>query len=178
MRIENETQVNESIAKLKKVIKLTRDNSFLADVNIEAKKALEIAERCVNFGIYTESNALEYGCGIYIMVGSINDTRYNPEKPEELLKISFPTGAYIFGKRYDVEYFDKFFEELKNCEPDYIDTLNNALYYKPQNARRAWEHYKTVYKKYMDGNKERQKEWKLEQAKKEYERLLKESKGE
>ena len=178
MIIKNEEQVKESIEKLKNVIKLTQDNSFMSDVCREAKRALEIAERCVNFGIYSENNSLEYGCGIYIMKGSMNDKRYNPKKPEELLKISFPTGAYIFGERYDKAYFERFFDELKECEPDYIDTLNKALYYKPQNARKAWEHYKTVYKKYMDGNRERQKEWKLEQAKKEYERLLKESKGE
>jgi hypothetical protein len=145
------------------------DNSYLSGLLHDAKYLLEVAKRCVKFQIYNESQSLGYGMGIYTMK-YIYDDRF--KGPEELLKISFPTGAYIFGEHYDKEYFKEFWEELKECEADYIDEANKELFYKPENAKKAWEHYQTVYKKYREGNKKRMKKVQLQEAKKRYEKLL------
>ena len=173
MRIENQDQVNESIPVLKKIVKMTKDNSYLEDVYRNAKAAIKNAERCAKFGIYTTSSNLEYGCGIYLMQRIPNVKEYDTEHPEELLKISFPTGAYIFGNHYDTEYFEEFYNELLEVEPDYHDRLNNALYYKPDKSKKAWEHYRETYKKYVRNNRERCKKFELEEARKKYEALLK-----
>lgn len=173
MRFESDEQVNTSIPVLKKVVEMTKDDTYMEDVYRAAKCALKNAERCKRFGIYSTNNGLEYGCGIYLMHNIPNDKTYDEAHPEELLKISFPTGAYIFGERYDTEYFDEFYDELLEIKPDYHDRLNRALYYKPQNAKRAWEHYRETYQKYMRNNRERVKVWELNEAKKEYEALLK-----
>ena len=65
---------------------------------------------------------------------SWSDDDLQPED-EMLLQISFPTGAYIFGnnsafstKDYPVEFFNKFFNELKSYKPKYTDSHNHNLY--------------------------------------------------
>lgn len=170
MTIENPEQVKESIPILQTIVNLTDDNKFMADIHNAALQALTVAKRCVSFGIYRYNNYLGFGKGIFIMK-NINDERYDPEHPEELLKISFPEGPLIFGKRRDMEYFNDFFKALQEVEPDYIEPANHALYYKPEKAAKAWEHYEKTIMEYMDGNVVREKAWRLEQAIKEYERL-------
>lgn len=172
MRIESNEQVYKSIPVLKKIVKMTKDNPYMEDVYREAERALKNAERCERFGICSRGNDLGYGCGIYVMHHICNVETYDETQPEELLTISFPTGAFIFGDRYDTEYFKEFYSELLEVEPDYHDTINHALYYKPEKAKKAWEHYREIYQKYMRNNGERIKEWKLEQAKRKYEELL------
>lgn len=161
-----------AIPVLKQIREQCGDNYWLQDIAKRCSSWLEDFDRCQMFDIWSTDRNLEYGCGTYKMdyisnVGHIDK--------QWLLEISFPTGAFIFGERYDTEYFNKFFDELLDGEvkPDYVDRLNKALYYKPDKARKAWDHYKAVYKKYMNGNKERMKEWKKAKLRKELEELEK-----
>jgi hypothetical protein len=48
---------------------------------------------------------------------------------EWLYVICFSTGAYIFGQEYPTKTFQAFFNELKQFEPKYIDSMNTSLYF-------------------------------------------------
>lgn len=80
----------------------------------------------------------------------------NGKKPkgESLIKFSFPTGAYIFGRDYPTIFFKRFFLELKSFNPDYCDTTNTALYFKLENAKEIYNNYDSILKKYYELNKE------------------------
>lgn len=96
---------------------------------------------------------------------------------EELFEISFPTGAYIFGNKYDKELFDEFFEELKNgTNYKYIDELNHSLYYSFENdkAYKAYDYYKELMKEYHKKYKDRKKEQDIKELKIKLEELERE----
>lgn len=91
-------------------------------------------------------------------------------KDEWLLKIGFPTGAYIFGdyfkSEYPVETFDVFFDELKSYGPKYCDTANHSLYFSSDNARRVYEDFDEIFNRHKEGvvnEMKRQKKLQLEQ---------------
>lgn len=79
------------------------------------------------------------------------DDGRQPYDGEILLCISFPTGAYIFGDDYKREYFESFFDELKNIGPKYIDRANHSLYYEIGVAKKACNAMNALYKKYREG---------------------------
>ena len=69
--------------------------------------------------------------------------------------ISFLTGAFIFGDDYEGQrqLFQDFFQELKNYKPDYLDTANQYLYWKIKNAKKIYENFDEILKKYYELNK-------------------------
>lgn len=90
---------------------------------------------------------------------------------EYLFTVSFPTGAYIFGEDYATDFFQKFWLELKEFKPDYIDEVNHCLYWKLENAKDAFNNYDSTLKKYHELNKEDVKKRRIEKMKKELEQL-------
>lgn len=90
---------------------------------------------------------------------------------EYLFTVSFPTGAYIFGEDYATDFFQKFWLELKEFKPDYIDEVNHCLYWKLENAKDAFNNYDATLKKYYELNKEDVKRRRIEKMKKELEQL-------
>ena len=135
------------------------------------KAAYRQADKISRWGICCkEDGNIEYGCriGYYDHISNHGDI-----DREELLNISFPTGPFIFGDRYDCEYFTQFYNELKEVPPKYVDDLNKSLYYSIDNGEEAWTHYRETYEKYMAGNKQRNKEWLIKQKQMELEALLK-----
>jgi hypothetical protein len=90
---------------------------------------------------------------------------------EMLLQICFPTGAYIFGEDYAVNFFQKFWLELKSFTPDYIDEVNLGLYWKLENAKDVFNSFDLLLKKYYELNKEDAKQRRIEKMKKELEQL-------
>jgi len=90
---------------------------------------------------------------------------------EYLFTVSFPTGAYIFGEDYETDFFKKFWLELKEFKPDYIDEANHCLYWKLENAKDAFNNYDATLKKYYELNKEDVKRRRIEKMKKELEQL-------
>jgi len=89
---------------------------------------------------------------------------------ETLLCFKYPTGAYIFGGDYPVEFFQKFFLELISYGPKYIDNANKSLYFSLDNAGVVFNTYDSLIKKYYDENK---KDIKQRQIKKMKEDLAK-----
>lgn len=69
------------------------------------------------------------------------------------LKISFPSGAYIFGDDYPTELFSRFFDELKQLNPISIDSTNKGLYFAIEEAGTAFNGYKEIHKKYREENR-------------------------
>ena len=92
-------------------------------------------------------------------------------KNELLLKISLPSGAYIFGEDYPKDIFRKFFAELKNYNPKYIDTTNHGLYFKMKNAGKIFNNFESVLKKYHEINKENYKKREIKRMEKELKKL-------
>lgn len=90
---------------------------------------------------------------------------------EMLLKIYFPTGAYIFGEDYAVNFFQKFWLELKSFKPDYIDEANHSLYWRLDNAKDVFNLFDETLKKYYELNREDAKQRRIEKMKKELEQL-------
>ncbi len=79
------------------------------------------------------------------------DQDRQPEN-ELLLQIGFPTGAYIFGKDYPKELFQKFFNELKTYKPKYTDSHNDCLYFSMDNASGVFNNFKAILQKYYKLN--------------------------
>jgi len=96
-------------------------------------------------------------------------------KNERLFVISIPTGAYFFGDvgvgDYPIEFFQKFWLELKSYNPDYVDDVNKALYWKLENAKEIFNDYDSIVKKYHELNKEDAKQRKIKKMREEIERL-------
>lgn len=86
-------------------------------------------------------------------------------KNETLLNLNYPTGAYIFGRDYPTDFFQKFFLELKTYEPKYIDSHNSSLYFSLENAGKIHNAYKGILKRYYEENKEDIKQRKIKQMK-------------
>ena len=98
-------------------------------------------------------------------------------KDELLVFVKFPTGPYIFGdggtfnKDYPVDFFHKFWNELLTFNPDYTDTNNKGLYWKLENAKDIFNSFDGVLKKYHELNREDIKQRRIEQMKKDLEKL-------
>jgi hypothetical protein len=96
-------------------------------------------------------------------------------KNERLFVISIPTGAYFFGdvgvSDCPIEFFQKFWLELKSYNPDYVDDVNKALYWKLENAKEIFNDYDSIVKKYHELNKEDAKQRKIKKMREEIERL-------
>ena len=173
------------LSALEQIEKIARENDFdnfqaisnLSSLYGNIKEALDIARLYKKWQLdindYNWRNGnreIEYGIGIY----TFNEiTNYGSIEPEELLKISFPTGAYVFGDDYDIEFFSEFYKELHLVEPKYEDSLNKSLYYSVENGKEAYEHYRNTYKKYCDNLAERRKQNRIKQIEKELSQLKK-----
>ncbi len=95
----------------------------------------------------------------------------NQPKDEWLLAITYPTGAFIFGEDYQKETFAQYFNELKEFEPKYVDTVNHCLYYAADKAKAVYEKVDEVLKKYRAIAEENRKASKIEALKKQLEVL-------
>ena len=95
---------------------------------------------------------------------------------EYVYKISFPSGAYIFGEFYLENIFQQFFSELKSYRPKYTDSRNHSLYFSPDNAKEVHDAYPEIFKKYEEMAGEEYKKIRAEKLRKELESL--ETRGE
>lgn len=94
-------------------------------------------------------------------------------QPEDewLLAITYPTGAYIFGDDYQKETFARYFDELKEFNPKYVDDVNHRLYYADDVAKVVYEKVEEIYKKYRAAAEENRKANKIQVLKKQLEQL-------
>ena len=82
---------------------------------------------------------------------------------EELIKVSFPTGAYIFGDSYPTSVFNRLFIELKSFNPLYSDTKNSSLYFSLEDGARLYKEFDEIYKKYRELHTEESKAQKIKE---------------
>lgn len=94
-----------------------------------------------------------------------------PENNRWIFRLSFSTGAYIFGDDYDSELFDDFFEELKKFNPDFVDNINESLYWYIENAKNIAPKVSALFKKYSVIHQERLKTAKIAEMEKELAKL-------
>lgn len=181
----NKKQAYQNILKeLKKQKEIIDDNSYVEGIENSLTNRVKAIEVCELFDI---PDLLKEQTGTYHKIGenravqffypiennnwiSWSDDGRQPEN-EWLYKISFPTGAFIFGDFYPAEMFQKFFLELKSYNPKYCDTTNNCLYFSPDNAKKVHEAYPKILKKYRDKSAEEFKKLRKEKLEKELERL-------
>ena len=142
----------------------------------DAKEALKIANLYDKWRLNVRAtqmrnpHEIKYGIGI----GTYSNIPNGPEiNPTEMLKISFPTGAFIFGDNYDTELFEDFYKELHDVIPAYEDELNHALYYTIDNGSEAYEHYLQTYQKYKKMAIDRKKQRIIKELEKTLEELKK-----
>ena len=175
----------KSLDALKKIQKICEDNDFcnkdsktweLKNINDKVNDLLEKVEKLNKYkeldtdcDVFGKLNFVG-NCGIWFIKEILNVGKI---EPETLLCIEFPTGAYLFGDDYDVEYFHEFYKELKDVQPKYEDELNHKLYYsfKDDVAFTAYKHYKDTLSKYIERYKERKKTRRIEMLKDELKRL-------
>lgn len=72
---------------------------------------------------------------------------------ETLIKFGYPTGPYFFDGDYPIEFFQRFFNELKSYGPKYTDSANKCLYFTLDNAGKIFNEYDSIVKKYYEENK-------------------------
>jgi hypothetical protein len=90
---------------------------------------------------------------------------------ELLFYLGFSTGAYIFGDDYPVSFFNKFFLELIEYAPKYIDTNNHCLYYAIGDAKEIFNNFDSILAKYRELNREDVKQRKIIKMKEELAKL-------
>jgi len=111
-----------------------------------------------------------------------SDNRQQPEEGEELLSISFSSGAYIFNNSstaddyYPVTLFNRLFDELRTYQPKYTDTHNHKLYFAMDNASAVFNNLDTILKKYYKLNKAHHAHYQIQRLEKELKEMKNENK--
>ena len=132
----------------------TQARHHLFGIKLVEKYGFELDPKKIN---NTDWQKLREGIAIGFWDGerrkiSCSDDGSQPDK-EDLLCISYPTGAYIFGDDYPTELFQALFLELKTYKPKYVDTKNSSLYYSLANAGRVYNDYDSIITRYHEENK-------------------------
>lgn len=96
-----------------------------------------------------------------------NSSEVTFDPPRDLMKLWFSTGAYSIGDENPTALFDEMFAELqKECPPAYVDCLNNALYYTPDDAGKAFATCRALLAKYRKLYAEGEKSREIERLRK------------
>lgn len=184
---QHKAAYEEMIAALKKHEELPCVSSAL----YELTGAMQKCEHYEKWGIecsYWDDDIKFGGIGIYTMhIKEIPNQTWDEsltshalvfDEPQELLMIWFSTGPYIFGQDYPIELFNEFYFVLKTaCPPAYEDDMNHQLYYRPEDAARAYETCKNLYKEYTDKYKEQAKAREIKRLEEELAKLKSETEG-
>lgn len=155
-----------------------RDLKQKSECHLFGIKLKEIYGLNIDPKIINSSNYIRFGG--YMSIGMWGE-KYkrtiawpdDDRQPEDelLLCIGFPTGAYIFGRDYPTDLFQKFFNELKSYKPKYTDSLNTNLFFDMGNAKGIFNNFNDILKKYHDLNKEDFKQRKIKELEKQLESL-------
>jgi hypothetical protein len=107
----------------------------------------------------------------------------NGEQPDNelLVRISFPSGAYVFTRQLATEYplpypkevFRRFFDELKSYGAKYVDTANSCLYFTLDNASEVLNKLDATFKTYQEIATVFLKQEKIDKLQRELEELTK-----
>lgn len=88
---------------------------------------------------------------------------------EELIVVTYPTGAYYLNKEYDTKTFNEFFNELKSFGYEYLDSANKSIYFSLEVGAEVYKNYEEILAKYKKLSLERTKEKRVEELKKQIE---------
>lgn len=181
-----ETTPKEAYSKILKLLKKHKD-LIVFDINdLEEKSKLHLfgIELKEKYGLDIDPKIIQtfdwVRFGDYRTIGWWGDKHRrtiswsddgNQPKDEQLLQISFPTGAYIFGEDYPAHLFEVFFAELKSFKPKYIDTANKSLYFKMENSSGVFNSFDSILKKYHEINREDLKQRKIKKMKEDLAKL-------
>lgn len=116
----------------------------------------------VNFITFTEASGREI---------SWPDDGRQPEDGEQLVQISFPTGAYSMDSGYPTESFNAMFNELKSFGYKYIDTANKSLYCGKETAHIVLENLEQIFFKHKEKIAEEYKRKQIQELKNKLEEL-------
>lgn len=94
-----------------------------------------------------------------------SDDGRQPEDDEYLVRVCFPSGAFIFGRDCPTTLFNEMFEEFKSYEPKYTDTHNHTLYFNIDNGSKVFNDYDSIMKKYHKRNREELKQRQIDTLK-------------
>jgi len=145
-----------------KVFKVIEENLPLIDIDLEALQArvnshkikLELIE-IYGLNIDPDIKNLSYGNSSYLknnivliktdgLRSRIFREDYNKQPVgEKLIMICLLNSSGL-----SFNYHNKFFQELKTYNPDYISTIYDTLYFKLENAKEVFNAYDSIYKKY------------------------------
>lgn len=165
MNLQETKKVYDSILKIAKINKDVLNYDF-QDLELKAKNHLFGIELKEVFGLEIDTKKInniqyqELKNNVHLTFIDSERTTIswedNSKKPmgEILIKFSYPTGAYIFGRDYPTDFFQKFFLELKSFNHDYCDSMNKSLYFKLENAKDVFNNYDSIVKKYCELNNE------------------------
>lgn len=114
------------------------------------------------FGYYVDYIGMRDGVFVYLGGESLCGigSEDNDLTPREgwYLKMTFPTGAYLFDEAYPKKTFNEFFQTIKSFGADYCDTVNSSLYFNVETNKEVIKslvkEYDSIFKKYWDLGKE------------------------
>ena len=144
------------------------------------------AEFYEKWHIDTDVHSITYGggriesCEFACYCGTIKEISnvHGFKGPMELMNIRFSTGAYVFfGDYYDYlnDHFLKMIDEIvKETKPEYFDSCNHSLYYKPENSGSVFAKVTEIVRDYRKSGEAIVKKAKIEKLK----RQLKDARGE
>jgi hypothetical protein len=158
------------------------DDDYEIDISAKISNRICILSVSKEFGIDIDLSSHPDWCKLseYEAIGlfgedhnrtiSWSDDDRQPEN-ERLYRISFPTGAYIFGESYPEITFKSFFSELKTYGYKYIDSANKCLYFTSENAKYIHENFNKIFDKYKRLVSEEMRMKKIESLREELDKL-------
>ena len=163
-----------------------KGNSTLVNIKTQLRGLIQGEELCGMFGIdikdiathpvhykkLSEHQRLVFMDGENRKIAWPDDGRQ--PKDEWLYVISFPTGAYIFGRDYPIKTFEAFFQELRQYSPKYTDSKNKALYYTPDKTRDVHDAFSEILGRHRNDVDKELKEIKKQKLREELAALDKE----
>ena len=156
--------VTPNISSKIKKLTLELEFGFESDVCYTAEyMPVNLLTHSANIGIsyFSDSDKKSISC---------EDLGRQPEN-EWLLFVRFPTGAYTFGNNYKAGVFNRFFDELKQFNPKYIDTVNHCLCFDSTTALGFVNNASDIFDKYQVITTEAGKQAKIDKLQAELDKL-------
>lgn len=172
-KIDRLSSLIEQVKELKNIFSEEDEKSCISRMDDVLNDLALVREKCFlkeNFNIDIKIYCTTYSSGRYYDVKDmptdvqvvywgehceVFNSKSQPEPGRWLIKFKYPTGAYIFGNNYCRDLFYDFFEELKTTfKYDFIDPVNDTLYFYLENSKEIVDNYHEIFRKYKAKYKE------------------------
>jgi len=121
---------------------------LLSDIFSTINRKLDCAKIAVDFEVDLDNRLEYYGHIIiheFMCIANYGegsgrdiacpDNDLRPTKPETLLLVSFPSGAYVLSDTYQSEIYNKMVGEIMCYNPEYTDIINHSFYFAAPEAK-------------------------------------------